>query len=81
MDFKIFVHKEPEGGFWAEVPAIVGCASQGGTMEELLANIREAILGCLEDIDDSITLAEAIDTAVEFSSWEDFVREIGLDYE
>ncbi len=48
MNFKIVVHKEPEGGYWAEVPSIVGCASQGDTMEELLVNIREAIQGCLE---------------------------------
>jgi predicted RNase H-like HicB family nuclease len=35
------------GGFWAEVPAIAGCATQGETMDELLANLREAIAGCL----------------------------------
>lgn len=48
MKFKIVVHEAEEGGFWAEVPAIPGCASQGETMDELLANIREAIAGCLE---------------------------------
>lgn len=36
-----------EGGFWAEVPAIPGCATQGETIEELLRNVREAIEGCL----------------------------------
>ena len=41
------IHKADEGGFWAEVPAIPGCATQGDTMEELLANLREAIEGCL----------------------------------
>ncbi len=58
MEFKIVVHKEPEGGYWAEVPAIVGCASQGDTMQELLANIREAIQGCL-DADAEIVGADA----------------------
>ena len=48
MKFKIVVHEAEEGGYWAEVPAIPGCASQGETMDELLANIREAIAGCLE---------------------------------
>jgi predicted RNase H-like HicB family nuclease len=48
MRFKIVVHEAEEGGYWAEVPAIPGCASQGDTMDELLANIREAIEGCLE---------------------------------
>lgn len=46
MQIKIVVHRETEG-FWAEVPSIPGCVSQGDTMEELLANIQEAIEGCL----------------------------------
>ena len=46
--YAIVVHEEPAGGFWAEVPALPGCYSQGETMEELLANIREAISGVLE---------------------------------
>lgn len=41
MKLKIVVHKAEEGGFWAEVPAIKGCFSQGETMEELLENIKE----------------------------------------
>lgn len=47
MQIKVVVHEEEEGGYWAEVPAIPGCASQGDTMEELLAAIREAIAACL----------------------------------
>ena len=47
MNIKAIIHEEPDGGFWAEVPAIPGCATQGETMEELLANLREAIEGCL----------------------------------
>jgi predicted RNase H-like HicB family nuclease len=47
MKIKAIVHEAEEGGFWAEVPAIPGCATQGETMEELLANLREAIEGCL----------------------------------
>ena len=47
MKIKIVVHEAEEGGFWAEVPAIPGCASQGETMEELLANMNDAIEGCL----------------------------------
>ena len=42
------VHEDPEGGFWAEVPALPGCYSQGETMDELMINIREAISGVLE---------------------------------
>jgi predicted RNase H-like HicB family nuclease len=47
MKIKVVVHEADEGGFWAEVPAIPGCATQGETMEELLRNLHEAIEGCL----------------------------------
>ncbi len=42
------IHEDPEGGFWAEVPALPGCYSQGETIDELQANIRESIAGVLE---------------------------------
>ena len=47
MKIKVVVHEADEGGFWAEVPAIPGCATEGETMDELLANLHEAIEGCL----------------------------------
>ena len=47
MKIKVVVHKAEEGGYWAEVPAIPGCATQGETFEELLANLYEAVEGCL----------------------------------
>ena len=47
MKIKIIVHEAEEGGFWAEVPAIPGCASEGETLEELLESIHEAVEGCL----------------------------------
>jgi predicted RNase H-like HicB family nuclease len=47
MTVRAIVHKAEEGGFWAEVPSIPGCATQGVTMEELRFNLREAIEGCL----------------------------------
>jgi predicted RNase H-like HicB family nuclease len=47
MTFKAIVHQEESGGYWAEVPAIPGCATQGETLEELEQNLREAIQGCL----------------------------------
>ena len=43
MHYKIAVHADPDGGFWAEVPALPGCFSQGATLAELKANIHEAI--------------------------------------
>jgi predicted RNase H-like HicB family nuclease len=47
MKLKVIIHQAEEGGFWAEVPAIPGCATQGETFEELLQNIYEAVEGCL----------------------------------
>ena len=47
MRIKVVVHEAEEGGYWAEVPAIPGCATQGETMKELLANVHEAIEACL----------------------------------
>lgn len=47
MKLKIIVHEAEEGGYWAEVPSIPGCATQGETFEELLQNLYEAIEGCL----------------------------------
>lgn len=47
MKIRVVVHEAEEGGFWAEVPAIPGCATQGDTFEELLGNIYEAVEACL----------------------------------
>ena len=47
MKLAVSVHKAEEGGYWAEVPAIPGCATQGDTFEELLGNLYEAVEGCL----------------------------------
>lgn len=47
MKVKVVIHEAEEGGFWAEVPAIPGCATQGDTFEELLTNLYEAVEGCL----------------------------------
>jgi predicted RNase H-like HicB family nuclease len=47
MRIRVIVHKAEEGGVWAEVPSIPGCATQGETMEEIEVNVREAIEGCL----------------------------------
>jgi predicted RNase H-like HicB family nuclease len=47
MKLKVFVHEAEKGGFWAEVLAIPGCATQGENFEELLQNLYEAVEGCL----------------------------------
>jgi predicted RNase H-like HicB family nuclease len=47
MKIKVVVHEAEEGGYWAEVPAIAGCVTQGETFEELLVNLYEAVEACL----------------------------------
>jgi predicted RNase H-like HicB family nuclease len=43
MTLKTIIHNAEEGGFWAEVPALPGCLGQAETLDELKANLREAI--------------------------------------
>jgi len=45
MKLKVVIHEAEAGGFWAEVPALPGCATQGETFEELLENIYESRRG------------------------------------
>ncbi|MGF1641441.1 MAG: type II toxin-antitoxin system HicB family antitoxin [Rhodospirillales bacterium] len=47
MKIEVIVHEAEEGGYWAEVPSLPGCATEGETFEELLQNLYEAIEGCL----------------------------------
>lgn len=47
MKLKVIIHEAEEGGYWAEVPSIPGCATQGETFDELLSNIYEAVEACL----------------------------------
>jgi len=47
MKLKVVIHQAEEGGYWAEVPSIPGCATQGDTFEELLENLYEAVEGCM----------------------------------
>ena len=58
MKIKVIVHEAEEGGYWAEVPAIPGCATQGENFEELLTNLYEAVEACL-----TVDLAEVEVTA------------------
>jgi len=48
MNLRVIIHEAEEGGYWAEVPALPGCISEGDTLDELKVNIREAIEGCLQ---------------------------------
>ena len=54
MQLNVVIHKAEEGGYWAETPAIPGCATQGESLKDVLANLGEAIEGCL-----SVQIAKA----------------------
>jgi predicted RNase H-like HicB family nuclease len=47
MTLRAIIHEAEEGGYWAEVPALPGCVTQGDTVEEVTTNLREAIEGWL----------------------------------
>ena len=54
MKIKAIIHEAEEGGFWAEVPALPGCSTQGDTMEELTENLKGAIALWLDVGEDGI---------------------------
>jgi len=58
MKLTVVIHNAEEGGYWAKVPSIVGCATQGDSFEELLENIYEAIEGCLSVDVESLEISE-----------------------
>ena len=51
MKLKAIVHEAEEGGYWAEVPALPGCVTQGETLAEVRKNVKEAIELWLEASD------------------------------
>lgn len=67
MKLKVIVHEAEEGGFWAEVPSIPGCATQGETFEALLGNLYEAVEGCLSVDIAAPTLADERQRVVEIA--------------
>jgi predicted RNase H-like HicB family nuclease len=47
MNIKAIIHPAEEGGYWAEVPELPGCITEGDSMEEVMANLQDAIKGWL----------------------------------
>ncbi len=48
MKLNVLIHRAEEGGFWAEIPALPGCVSEGDTFDEMVFNIKEAAEAWLE---------------------------------
>ena len=66
MRIRAIIHPAEEGGYWAEVPALPGCITEGDTMEEIIANLKDAIEGWL-DVANSRHAAESNDQVVEIA--------------
>jgi len=77
MKIKVIVHEAEEGGYWAEVPALAGCATQGETFEELLQNLYEAIEGCLAVANLSLRQVDVADDTVLNLGDQPLIRPIG----
>jgi len=58
MKFKVIISKGMDFGYIVEVPSLPGCYTQGDTIEEALANAKEAISLYIEDMS-----PDEIDTA------------------
>ncbi len=67
MKIKAIIHPAEEGGYWAEVPGLPGCITEGDTMEELISNLQDAIQGWLEVANESKSIdstAQVVEIAV-----------------
>lgn len=52
MKYAVVIHHAEEGGYWAEVPALPGCFAQGDTLEEVIADMQEAIESHIDTLRD-----------------------------
>ena len=66
MTLKAIIHEAEEGGYWAEVPALPGCVTQGGSVEEVTANLREAVKGWLS-VESTESLSAEGDRVIELA--------------
>jgi predicted RNase H-like HicB family nuclease len=66
MKIRAIIHPAEEGGYWAEVPALPGCITEGDTIEEVMANLKDAIEGWL-DVANSRHAIESTDRIVEIA--------------
>ena len=51
MKRRVVLEPSDEGGYTVLVPSLPGCISEGETLDEAIANIREAIELYLEPVD------------------------------
>ena len=61
MKLRVVLEPSEDGGFTVHVPSLPGCISEGDTVDEALANIREAIELYLEPVDDDVAMREGVE--------------------
>ena len=54
--YKAVLHAEVDGGYWAEVPELPGCFTQGDTLDEVYHNLVEAIACHLDLASDRVRI-------------------------
>ncbi|MCT7969091.1 type II toxin-antitoxin system HicB family antitoxin [Laspinema sp. D1] len=65
MKIKAIIHPAEEGGYWAEVPALPGCITEGDTLEEVTQNLQDAVEGWLSVANNRLKKTEPTDEIVE----------------
>ncbi len=60
--FRAVIHAEADGGFWAEVPDLPGCFTQGSTLDEVYRNLNEAI-ACHLNLEVAMVRVEVLEMA------------------
>jgi predicted RNase H-like HicB family nuclease len=48
LKYRVIIEKDEDGVLVAKVPALLGCATEGKTRQELMENVKEAIQAYLE---------------------------------
>ena len=56
MRYKVVISEGEDGWYVVECPSIPGCVSQGKTIEEARGNIKDAIQGCLDVLNEKIEI-------------------------
>ena len=59
-EFYVVIERDEDGLYVGEVPQLKACYSQGETIDELMANIREVIEMCLEELEEEETITEFV---------------------
>ncbi|MCT7955094.1 type II toxin-antitoxin system HicB family antitoxin [Laspinema palackyanum] len=67
MKIKAIIHPAEEGGYWAEVPALPGCITEGDTLEEVTQNLQDAVEGWLSVANNSLKKTKSTDEIVEIA--------------